>query len=347
MITRVASNYMEVSQATPPDALIAGIAEHGSMEAYIADCIQNERLRLGALYPDNAHEVIESAVTTIGRSRLNIISDIINAGFVTNLPDWWAIPSLRRGRTGQGANAHRSMVPDSRGERFVLSRDGVSWPIYCTWSNFSFNARELAIAQRMGTPLDVSHAEDATFAVNELAEDQSIHGLTDDQGSPMTIDGLSAPGLLDADSTLFDYATWTGLTGSQIVDIVKAAIEELRLKKFYGPFTMWVPGNFTDVLTKDYTTNYPKTVIARLLELGPYGGRNLEIKFADLLPDNRVVIAQMTKNNLDVILGQTPLPVSWQDGPKWNTFWVILACVIFRMFANKNGDYGIAVGDLT
>lgn len=357
---------IQVQRALPPDALLKGIAVCGGVENYYRYCINKEKenrrrvmqmameagnpqeaaIQAHALFPDNANEIIETAVTRVGKRGLNIVSDLIEAGLSTPLPNWWGVPSLRRGRIGEGGNARRTMVPDSRGERFVLSRDGVSWPIYCTWANFSFDARTLAVGQRMGTPLDVSHTEEATYRDNEMIEDQSLNGLTDSDGNTMTIDGMSAPGLLSS-TTTFDYATWTGLTGAQIVDEVQSAIELLRLNHFRGPFRLYVPGNYTTKLTSDYGTAYPKTIIARLQELGPYGGRNLEVRFSDLLPDNRVIIVQMTSDVVDVVVGQQPVPVSWTDGPGWNTYWVVLACVIFRMFQNKNGDYGVAVGNLT
>lgn len=343
-----------------PNQLLMGIMACGGVKEYYNYCINEEKdeydrmarvagtsggVRVSSPYPDNAHEVIERAVTKIQKKRLNIVADFIAAGLTTPLPDWWAIPSLRRGRLGQAGRAHRTMVPDSTGERFVLQRDGVSWPIFCTWANFSFNARELAIGERMGTPLDTSHVEEATYLVNEANEDQAINGLTDEQGNSMTIDGLSAPGLLSSTNT-FSYSTWTGLTGAQIEAEVMGAIQSLR-QTHPGPFTVYYPGNYDSKMNSKYTTTYQSGTIRQELEnLGPYGGRNIEVKLSDTLPDDRVLVVQMDSEAVDMVIGQQPLPVSWQDGPKWNTFWVVLDCVIFRMFANKNGDYGVAVGDL-
>lgn len=340
-----ASNIPGVYRFVPPDNLIAGIHACGGVDEYYNYCFEDVQRRMGALYPDNAHEVIERAVTTVQQTRLNIVSDLIAAGLTTPLPDWWAVPSLRRGNIGRAGRAHRTMVPDSRGERFVLQRGGTSWPIFCTWADFSFNVRELAIAERMRSPLDTSHVEQATYLDNEAIEDQAWNGLTDEQGSPMSIDGMTAPGLLSSPTT-FDYATWTGLTGPAIVTVVQDAIELLR-PTHPGPFTLYIPSNYSKTVTSDYGTAYPKTILARLQELGPWGGRNLEVRISDTLPDNRVVLIQMDRSAVDVIVGQVPTPLSWQDGPKFNTYWIVLACVIFRMFADVEGNYGVAVGDLT
>lgn len=343
-------------RSVTPDQLQLGIMACGGVREYYNFCINQEKeeydriqrasgVKVSSPFPEGAHEVVERAVTRVQRKRLNIVNDLIAAGLTTPLPDWWAIPSLRRGRIGSAGRAHRTMVPDSTGERFVLQRDGVSWPIFCTWANFSFNVREIAIGERMGTPLDVSHVEEATFLVNQANEDQSINGLTDEQGNTMTIDGLSAPGLLSSTNT-FPYADWNTLDGAQIEAIVMSAIQSLRTTH-PGPYTVYYPGNYDSKMNSKYTTTYQSgTIRQELTNLGPYGGRNIEIKLSDTLPDHRVVIIQMDSEAVDVVVGQQPLPVSWQDGPKWNTYWVVLDCVVFRMFANKNGDYGVAVGNV-
>lgn len=354
-----APDYIRVQRDVPPEALLNGIVACQGVRNYNHFRAQEDRayietmrslavaqgIRVAAPYPDDSHEVIESAVTQIARRPLGITQELLNEGLITPLPNWWGVPSLRRGRLGQAGRAHRSMIPDSRGERFVLDRDGVSWPIFCTWANFSFDIRELAIGQRVGTPLDVSHSEWATYLVLEANEDQAINGLTDEQGNTMTIDGMSAPGILQSTAT-WTYATWTGLTGNQILGEIQDAIEALRVTHPGMPFTLFVPSNYSKIITGDYGTAYPKTVLARLQDLGPWGGRNLKVVIVDTLPNDRAVIMAMDRRAVDLIVGQQPVPVSWKDGPGWNTFWVVLDCMIFRMFANKNGEYGVSVGAL-
>lgn len=357
---QLANNYgIEVHQNIPPDALLTGIMACGDVESYYNFRLQEDRaqmqqmramaaqsgMRVQGPFPEGAHEVVEAAVTDIARKPLTFTQEFINEGLTTPLPNWWAIPSLRRNRGGQAGRAHRTMVPDSRGERFVLDRDGVSWPMFCTWANFSFDIRELAIGQRMGSPLDVSHSEWATYLVLEAVEDQIVNGLTDEQGNVITIDGMSAPGLLGSTNT-WTYATWTGLTGPQILAEVQSAISDLRVTHPNMPLTLFVPTNYSDILGADYTANYPKSVIARLQELGPYGGRNLRVVLADTLPDNRVVLIAMDRRAVDLVVGQQPVPLSWKDGPGFNTYWVVLSQMVFRMFASRDGVYPVVVGNI-
>lgn len=348
----------QVFRDFPPEALQMGILACGSVENYYNACIEAERaermrlmasashlgFQVSSPYPDNIFEVVENTVTEVGRTPLNFINDLMEAGLETPLPNWWGIPSLRRRNRGTAGRAHRTMIPDSRGERFVLQEGAQTWPVFCTWANFSFNARELAIAQRLQAPLDTDHIAQATYLVQEACEDQAINGLTDEQGSTMTIDGMSAPGLLGSNIT-FGYSTWTGLTGAQIVAEVQGAIELIRIKR-PGPYRLYIPSNYSEKVTSDYSSTYPGTILTRLQQLGPWGGRNLEVRISDTLPDNRVVIVPMNRQSVDVVVGQQTIPISWKDGPGWNTYWVVLSCVIFRMFQDDNGDYGVVVGDL-
>lgn len=296
--------------------------------------------------PQDAQRMIETAITTVGTDRLQIGLSMINGGLTTPLPGWWGVPQIGRGKVSPNAGyAKRSFVPDTRGERQVANLGYDYWPVFCTSDDFSFDIRTLETAGRVNYQIDTVHAEAATRNCNYAIEDQILNGLTDSEGNVMTINGLGAPGLLSSPHT-FTYSTWTGLTGAQILDAIQAGIAILRGNKYFGPYDVWLPSNYTEKLGKDYTTGYPKTIMSRLKELGPYGGRALNIDFADLLPDDRVIIYQATKDNIDIVYGQGPTPVSWTDGPKFNTYWIVLACAVFRMFQNTNGDYGVVVGDL-
>lgn len=355
------SSIQRMTRAVPPDELLMGIMACGGVQQYYNACIEMERQERTALsasaaglgmqvsspFPTNTYEVVEGAVTGVARKKMTIVPALIDAGLVTPLPDWWSIPLLRRRKSGgdQG-RAHRTMSPDSRGERFVLSEGSNAWPIFCTWTNFSFEVRELALAKRLGSPLDTSHIEQAAYLNNEAVEDQAINGATDEQGNTLTIDGLTAPGLLSS-ATTFSYATWTGLTGAAIVDSVLGAIEAMRLTYPGLPLHLFVPGNYSKILNTKYTTAYDTgTIRMALEELGPYGGRPLSVSVNDTLPNNRVILAVMDKSVMDVVVGQTNVPVSWKDGPGFNTYWVILSCMIFRMFPNADGLYGVNVGNL-
>lgn len=297
-------------------------------------------LRALSPLPVDAQRMIDTAVTQVGMERLTIVQDLINAGLVFNLPGWLGVPTIYNERVGRGGHARRTFVPESRGERFMLDRDGVTLPVYCTWADFSFDIRTLATAQRVGTPLDTSHVSAATRAVNEAIEDQAINGL------PFTIDGNGADGLLTNPVNSFAYVdgeAWTasGHSGEDILADILGMIEDAQDDFYYGPYTLYIPKAYYMKLLLDYKSATSGSIWERIQMPG------LTIKVADMLPANKTVLIQMTNNVIDVVLGQNPTTLSWEDAPGLHRSWMVLACAIVRIKQDYDGRAGIVVGGLT
>lgn len=295
--------------------------------------------------PDVDQSVIDDVVTTTGFVGQSIIPAMINAGMVKLIPNWVGVPSVKRKRIGRAGIAHVSMVPETRGERFRVDQESDTYPLPCFWANFDYSVREEAHAARLGEGLDTTHIENATVNVNSRSEEQAIYGLVDKDGSAMKIDGLAAPGILSS-TNVFDYATWTGLTGVQIVDIVNGALEKQRVAKRRGPQTLFLPGNYSFTVNKQFTAGYEKTILSALREL-EYANRKLDVQIAESLPDNRVALMEMTRNTGQVVIGQQPTPISWLPSPGWRRYHMVVACMITMIVPDADGNYGVVVGDLT
>lgn len=300
-------------------------------------------MRAATPLPKNTQEVIDNAVIRTGRQRLAILDDLINEGLTEPLPNWMSVPTLTSHKVNEAGRAKRSMVPKSRGERFVMDYVPFTIPITVTWDDFSFNARELAAAARVGAPLDVSHVEQATRNVNEQLEDTTING-------GITIDGNSTLGLLNTTNTqaYVDNQAWDHAdhSGEDILQDVINMIEVAQADRFYGPYNLYIPSNYGLKLSFDFKANGTTTIRQRLEEIN-VGGRPLRIRTVDFLPTNRTLLVQMTRDVVDVIMGQTPTVVSWSDGPGWERFFVVLACVVPRIKSNYEGNFGIVAGNTT
>jgi len=299
--------------------------------------------------PDVDQAVLDNVVTTVGPRGMTITNDLIqyaNGGLVYPVPNWIGVSSIKRRKAGRAGAAKRSMVPENavRGERWRLDQGSNTWPLYCTWDHFDWTIREEAAAERLGDPLDTSHAENANENINLLIEDQTINGLTDKDGSPMTIDGLAAPGLLSSTHTT-TYSTWTGLTGKQIVDVVRGMLNTQRLHRKTGPQSLYLPGNFQSVTMDQYAAGYPKTILAALKEL-EYNNLPLNIKVAEGLPDGVVVMIEMSRKTVQVAVGQGPVPISWTVPPGWRRYNMIVAAMVTMVFPDYDGNYGVVVGSI-
>lgn len=319
-----------------------------SLAGAMARFTSMEELRALTPLPKDAQELIDTAVLSVQLDRLVIVRDLIEAGLVYNLPNWLSVPELYWEKESKTGHAQRTMVPRTREENQLADREGTRIPIYCTIDDFTIGIRELLASERAGAPLDTSHITQATRRVNEAIEDAMING------GP-TVGGNSSPGLLNAPSVntnaYVDNEAWdaTGHTGNDILADVLAMADLLRADRFYGPYRLYVPVDYGNKLNENYTdgtTTQDYTILERLERLR-FGGQNLIVREADLLPDDRTILMQMTDNVADVVMGQEPAPVSWEDGPGWNFYHAVLACVVPRVKDTYDNQSGICVGNTT
>lgn len=329
-------------QNPSPAALRQALDAEGAMRALAGNFAQFgsiEGIRAAAPLPRHAEEVLDAAVVGVGRQRLVLVDDLLNAGLIYRLDNFMSVMQLTYQRTGEVGYAQRTMIPSARGERQMPDREYASLPIYLTWDDFSFGIRTLLEAERVGAPLDTTLVEQATRRVNEAFEDQAFNG------AGIQINGLTAPGALTNPVNTSNFTgseAWdnAGHTGEEIVSDILAMQDVSVADNYYGPWNVYIPRGYGSKMAQDYKAASDSTILQRALEIP---GINA-IKVADYLPANTVLMVQMTSNVVDVVLGQTPTQVSWTDGPGWNRFWCVLGCLIVRWKADSNGGVGYVVG---
>lgn len=313
-----------------PRGLASGLLRYGSIPAF----------RAASPLPKNTQEVIDNAVVKVGRQRLVIADDMISSGLTYSLPNWLSVPTLTSHKLAEAGHAQRSMVPAPRGERQVQQWTTYTLPVYCTWDDFSFGIRELMAAERVGSPLDTTHVEQATRNVNDAIEDAIINGA-------VQVDGLTTPGMLATTNTkqYVDSEAWTAAnhSGEDILADVLGMIDVAIADKYYGPYNLYVPTTYGSKLNQDFKSATSGTIMERLLSVNA-GGRNIVIKTADKLPTDKTLLVQMTSDVLDVIVGQSPAAISWEDGPGMTRNFVVMACIVPRIKSNSDGNFGIVKG---
>lgn len=299
--------------------------------------------------PEDAQRLVDDAVLRVGRDRLQFVADLISEGLTRPLPNWLSVTELAQDKTNDVGHAQRTMELDVRGERQVQDRLRYTIPVFATHDDFSFGGRELAVAARVGTPLDTSHVEQATRNCNFSVEDQAINGID------FNVFGNSAPGLLDSANTY----TYTGTgheawdhaskTSKEIQTDVLNMIQAAKNAHYFGPYNLYYPNNYWSTLQGKYiegTTILDQTVLEALQKIQA-GGRPLNIRELDRLPDDRVVLVTMTTNVIDLVDGQRPATISWEDnnGLGRRNF-MVLACQIVRCKTDYDGNSGIVVGNV-
>lgn len=302
-------------------------------------------------FPLNSQILIDKAVVRVGRQNLVVANDLLSTpGLQYGLPNWMGVPSLYREAISESGTARVTMVPKARGERHQGDRSGFFLPIPMIWDDFSFNIREQEMSDRVGAGIDTINVEQATRNVNEMVEDLTINGYKDANGVALTFAGNRIYGLLDTNNA---YVYPSGLawddptkTGKMIVADIQAMVSVLVGKQFYGPYTLYVPTSYGIKFNEFYTdgtTTQPITIGAHLATL-KYAGTTLTIVVADKLPANRTILVQKTNNVVDMVVGSSPYTITWTDGPGFERYYVVVACIIPRFFPNYLGYRGVVAG---
>lgn len=305
-----------------------------------------DAFRAAAPLPKNTQEVIDNAVVRVGRHRLVIAADLMAAVGVP-LSNWLSVPSITSHKVSESGRASVSMVPKTRGERQIQQWTPYTIPIPCIWDDFSFNIREMAAAERGGQPLDTTHIEQATRNVNEFIEDGVINGYN------LTDAGNSLPGLLSSTETqdFVDNEVWTHANHSAVdieTDILNM-IQIMQTNRFFGPYTLYIPTTYSLRLARNWSdgvTTFPITIKQRLQQIDT-GSGGVTVKVADFLPADTVILIQMTSDVIDIFIGQQPRAINWSDGPGFEEYFAVLACVVPRVKSNSDGHYGIVIGKPT
>lgn len=299
--------------------------------------------------PENAQKLIDDTVLKVGLDRLSVVADLMSDGLTYDIgQSFWGTTQVQWDEQNEAGGAKRTMEPRARGENFIIDRRAKILPVYLTWDSFELGIRTLSASQRGGgVPLDTTLIEVATRRVNEAIEDAAINGI------PTPVFGSSVPGLLNAPNVnAYQYAggeAWNaaGKTGQEIVDDVLAMVALAVGDRKFGPYTLYVNTAYDLILNRNWTdgvTTFPTTIRQRLEQMS-FGGQTLRVRSADMLPANRTVLVQRTSDVIDLVVGQEPTVISWDQDGGLGMNWIVLACIIPRVKTTYTDQSGIVTGN--
>jgi hypothetical protein len=312
---------------------------------------QNDPLfRALAPLQEKAQVLIDQEVVQVGLQRLTIVKEIMAAGLTYNLTDPLSVTQLEWYSSNKVGAAQRTMNPNARGENKMVSMLPSRLPVYLTTDTFELDIRTLKMSQRVGMPLDVTLAGQCTRSVNEAIEDAMIYGATTLDGQQLYDSGYTAYGLLTAPNAnvqTLTAAAWNGTTpnGATVFNETEAMIGKLQGDLKFGPYHMFTGTTVGNVLDGDYNTvNNAQglTTRDRLLRIPTLQG----VSSADMMPANKVVLVQMTKDVVDIVVGQPPTAIPWTSLNGFTIYNLIMAIMIPRVRADFSGNSGICVGTL-
>lgn len=309
-------------------------------------------LRAASPLQADAQRIVDQAVVSVGLQRLTLIADILAERLTYPITDPLSVMEVQWEQVSRHGGARRVMNPSDRGENHTAARRVKRVPVYLTLDGFSYGMRTLRAAERVGAPLDVSGIENATRMVNEGLEDAGINGggisVTDDLGQQNTYGLLTAPNANTYDLTVdWTAANVVGTTGPAMLVDVQAMVAKAHADKKFGPFNLYVGTSASAVLDGDFNATRTQTIRQRLEQL-VYGGRNLRIRTADLMPNaatgQQVALCQMTSDVVDIATGFGPTVFPWMSPDGWTSHWLVMAIMVPRFKDDYDGNSGVVIG---
>ena len=220
----------------------------------------------------------------------------------------------------------------------------VSTPLPIIHHDFHISSRVLAASRQSGSPLDTTSIEEASRQVAESTEDLLFNGYGG--GDVFGFGGLSGQ--------IFGYTNRTNrntftinpdwdeasATGSVIVTDVLDMISAAHGDNMFGPYVLYVPGNYYVKLLDDYKANSDKTIISRILEIPEVQA----VTPVDKLADDNVLLVQMSRNVVDMVVGMQPTTVQWDsEGVLMHKF-KVMSIMVPRIKLDKNTNCGVVHG---
>lgn len=283
---------------------------------------------------------IDRAVVQAGADRLTGIADLEGRGLTHNLGSIGITISTYE-KVSEMTGADVSMDGITEGEKDTIAYDHANIPVPIIHKDFDVNVRRLIASRQFGESIDVTAASVASRVVAEKCEDMLFGG------SPIIVGGGAIYGYMThPHRNTVDMATaWPSADPDDIVDDVRDMLSRARADHFYGPFDLYIPGGYEDVLDRDYLVGSPsegitvttKTIRQRIMELSGISS----IKVADRLTGNNVILVQLTRDVVDLAKAQGITTVNWQAYGGMQERFKVMAVKVPRIKSTYDGECGV------
>lgn len=281
---------------------------------------------------------LDRNVVEVATDRLVGVADLQAMGLTHNLGSL-GVTITQWEESSDMTDADISMSGVTAGEEDTPAYDQASVPVPIVHKNFRLNIRRLEASRRFGEALDVTASSIAARKVAEASEDMLF------AGESITVNGNTIYGYTNfPNRNTVDMATsWDAVASSDnspIIDDAQETLQALRDDNFYGPYTMYIPGEYEGKLDEDYQegTGDTRTVRERLLALS---GLN-RIVVADRLSTENVIVAQMTRDVVDLAMAQDVTTVQWNSQGGMSEHFKVMAVWVPRLKQDYDDKSGIA-----
>ncbi len=278
---------------------------------------------------------LDSAVLKISETRLNGVQDLISAGLTFNLNGMGTtVLEYHTMSNAMSADLTMDAITRGQGDRPTFTTNYIPLPIIHV--DYEINARVLEVSRRLGNPLDTTSAERAGRKVAEKLESMLFTDTSYSYGNGTIYSYVNEPNRNLV--TLSQNWDASGKTGLEIITDVLAMKQSSITALHYGPWALYIPTDYETKMDEDYSTaKGSNTIRQRILAIE---GVN-SVKIIDTLPDDTVLMVQMTSDVVRLVRGMGIQNVEWQTEGRMVTKYKVMTIQVPQIRADVDGNSGI------
>lgn len=279
---------------------------------------------------------IDRKVIEIATQRLVAYSDLISKGLTHSLGSIGQTVSLWD-KSSDMTPADINMSGITRGQEDTPAFETDQVPVPIIHKDFRVNIRRLEASRLHGESIDTTASSIAARLVAEASEDLLF------SGSAIKVEGGTIYGYLNHPNrnTASITGAWTGLTGAQILADVQTMLAAARADLYFGPYTLYIPGAYETKLDDDYKAGADagdtRTIRERIMALSGIE----DIKVADRMPADNVILVQLTSDVVDLAIAQDINTVQWNTQGGMTEHFKVMAIWTPRVKSDYDGRSGI------
>lgn len=286
---------------------------------------------------------LEDQIIEAARERLVIVEDLRSAGLTYNVGGLGTIISEWE-QASEMTDAEVTMDGETATskDRQAFGLNGV--PIPMVMKDFSIGERMLMASRQRGASLDVTQGTEAARAVARVSESIVFNGAnigaSNSAGSSYTVPGLTNFSGR-ATYTISDWSDGSGVSPQTIFSEILAMVQQLETEeRRYGPFTLYVPGEYAYRFREDFKEYSDKTLMERVTDEDVIDN----VRISDTLTDGNVVMVEMNRGVIDLAVASDLTTVQWQSGSGFTNHFKTFAAWAPRLKADYDGRTGIMHG---
>lgn len=335
----------ETNVETIDNGAASGPVASAMMNVYNGVHFDMSSYRKLASLPERAWDYIDDVLIRTAKEELNGVADL-NARAQTNVTfDGMSSSVYTRERISEVGSANVAVSPDTSADSGVLAMDSIGIPMVVTYKDFFVNTKKMAMAARVGLPLQTALVEEATRSVSRKLEENLFVGNVRANGS--TAYGYTT----FPDRQTFTISDWANVatTPEVILGNLISMVSLSMQANHFGPWMLYIPWQYQAKLLEDYTVgavpvSTNRSIRERLLEI-----TGLEdIKTSQYLPNNNIVLVEMSSSTVQMINAMPMRAVQWEapGSPNWEHKFKVLTIAVPFLMSDYKGQCGIVHGSV-